>query len=102
MSRSIICVLSALLIAMSALPAAAEAQMLCIERGKAVAALGQNYSEVQASTGLAGNGPVVEVFTSAKGSWTILMTYPSGLSCMLASGSNWENVARPVLSTDPG
>jgi hypothetical protein len=30
------------------------------------------------------------------------MTYPSGLSCMLASGSNWENVARPVLSTDPG
>ena len=46
--------------------------------------------------GVASNGAVVEVFASAHGSWTIIMTYPTGMSCMMAAGDNWEILPQPV------
>ena len=58
----------------------------------AVANLKMNYSETPVSMGLASNGAMIEVFTSDKATFTILMTYPSGLSCMIAAGENWEAV----------
>jgi hypothetical protein len=37
-----------------------------------------------------GNGNIVELFTSEKGSWTLLLTLPTGVSCLIAAGDNWE------------
>ena len=50
--------------------------------------------------GLASNGGVLEVLSSTSGStWTILVTMPNGVSCMIAAGEGLEVVKR--LSTDP-
>ena len=44
------------------------------------------------ATNLASNGTVLEVLASNKGSWTIILTKPDGMSCVVASGEAWEQV----------
>jgi len=54
---------------------------------------------------LVGNGSVLEVLASKTGSWTILVTQPSGLLCVVASGEAWENfpeTAADKLVKGPG
>ena len=48
--------------------------------------------------GLASSGGVVEVLTDDKGSsWSIIVTMPTGITCLVASGENWEAL-RPIIS----
>jgi hypothetical protein len=35
---------------------------------------------------------VIEIFTSASGSWTIVVTRPDGQTCLVASGQAWEDI----------
>ncbi len=44
--------------------------------------------------GLASNGAVIEVLASPSGSFTIILTQPNGLSCVMAAGENWENLPK--------
>ena len=69
---------------------AAIAQTMCGERRAVVEKLGQTYSEAPVSIGLANNGSLIEVFASSSGSFTIIMTQPNGLSCVMAAGENFE------------
>ncbi len=34
---------------------------------------------------------VIELFTAESGSWTILITMPGGVTCMMGSGEGWED-----------
>lgn len=70
-------------------------QTMCGQRGTVVGSLEKNYSEVPVSMGLAVNGSVIEVLASPSGSFTIIMTRPSGLSCIMAAGEKWEDVQPP-------
>lgn len=70
-------------------------QVLCGERSAILETLRQRYAEKPEAMGLAGNGNVVELLTSGTGSWTILVTRPSGLTCLAAAGSFWEDVETP-------
>jgi hypothetical protein len=88
--------LSALLIAWGALSSAAEAQSLCGQRDEMVAGLEKRYAETPVSMGLASNGAVVEVFASESGTWTIIMTHPNGLSCLVVAGEGWEALSKAV------
>jgi hypothetical protein len=91
-------IIAAVLIATSlALPASA--QSVCGERGKFLEHLGSNYQEGPVAMGLVSNGSVLEVLTSEKGSWTIIVTQPDGKSCVVAAGESWENV--PLLVAGP-
>ena len=38
------------------------------------------------------NGNVVEVLRSEERTWTIIMTAPNGVSCVLAIGEHWQEV----------
>ena len=40
--------------------------------------------------GLASNGSIVELTKSDKGTWTILLTNPRGVTCLIAAGEYWE------------
>ena len=41
--------------------------------------------------GLANNGGVIEILSSPRGAtWTIILTMPNGVTCMIAAGENWE------------
>ena len=71
---------------------------MCGERRAVVANLEKTYSEASVSTGLsiglASNGSVIEVLASPSGSFTIILTQPNGLSCVMAAGENWENLPK--------
>ena len=67
------------------------AQPQCADRAQIVERLASHYGESRQSIGLGANNQVVEVFASIEtGTWTILVTHPNGLSCLVASGQAYE------------
>jgi len=95
--KTMIPVLSALLIGLSALSAPANAQQtICGERGDVASKLMERYKEAPTSMGLANSGSMVEIFSSDDGTFTIVMTHPNGMSCLVAAGEGWEKVKRKV------
>ncbi len=73
---------------------AAQAQSNCAPRAVVLDHLAQNFGETRQSIGLGQDGHVIEVFASAdSGTWTITITLPNGLTCLVASGDAFEAVA---------
>ncbi|MEM9549762.1 MAG: hypothetical protein AAGA05_01230 [Pseudomonadota bacterium] len=52
--------------------------------------LTQQFGERRAATGLRGPEEVLEVWTSARGNWTLVMRYAGGTSCIVAMGEHWS------------
>lgn len=82
----------ALAVGLIAMTKSAQAQAMCGERSAVLGNLEKMYSETPVSMGLSGNGAVIEVLTSPSGSFTIILTRPNGLSCVMAAGENWEDL----------
>lgn len=77
----------------SATPAQAQSTQ-CATRDQVVNRLGEKYGETRKSIGLGANNGVVEVFASDEtGTWTIIVTMPSGVACLVASGQAFEALA---------
>lgn len=87
--RSIIGTVITGAIALATLPAAA--QQICGERAAIIDQLRRDFNETPSGQGLASNGAVVEFLSSASGSWTMLVTFPSGATCLLAAGDSWRD-----------
>lgn len=69
----------------------------CGPRTAVVDRLANGYGETRQSIGLGTNNAVVEVFASQEsGSWTITVTTPNGLTCLVASGQSFEAVAEAL------
>ncbi len=84
-----------LTLALAAMAPAAQAQTApdCAPRDKVVERLAGTYGETRQSMGLGANNAVIEVFASDdSGSWTITVTLPSGLTCLVASGQAFETM----------
>ena len=77
-----------LLAATTSIPAGA--QSICGERVKVLSALSDRFEELPSAFGLVGEQTLVELLVSKSGSWTMVMTKPSGMTCVLASGQSWE------------
>lgn len=73
-----------------AAPALAEPPLQCAERSAVIAHLAGKYHEAPSATGVTHNGGLVEVLTSEAGTWTIIVTSPYGVSCMVSSGGGWK------------
>lgn len=74
--------------------ASAQDQASCAERTAVVDRLATRYGETRKSAGLNQQNGMVEVFASDDtGTWTILVTMPSGMSCLLAAGQHWQGGA---------
>lgn len=92
-----------LTLALAAMAPAAQAQTMtnCAPRDRVVERLAGTYGETRRAMGLGANNAVVEVFASDEsGSWTITVTLPSGLTCLVASGQAYESMADAL--TPPG
>jgi hypothetical protein len=71
----------------------AEAQrVLCKDRGEIVKILSNRFNETQRSFGLQNDSRVLELYASPDGSWTALLTMPSGKSCVIAAGEAWTTL----------
>lgn len=75
----------------------------CAPRGAIVERLESKYGESRQTIGLGTDNAVVEVFASADtGTWTILVTRPNGISCLVAAGQGFELVAQaPAALGEP-
>ena len=63
----------------------------CAPRTAVVERLASGYGETRQSIGLGANNAVVEVFASEEtGTWTITVTSPQGVTCLVASGQAFE------------
>lgn len=66
----------------------------CAERDSIVTELASRYGETRHGIGLAADNAVMEVFASAEtGTWTITVTLANGMTCLVASGQNYETLA---------
>ena len=80
-----------------AAPAMAQGQQNCSSRDQVIERLATKYGESRQSIGMAPKGRVVEVFASLEtGTWTITVTMPNGITCLVASGQSFENLSEPV------
>ena len=67
------------------------AGMACGDRTSLLKTLSDKYKEVPRALGLSSSGKAMfEVYTSKKGTWTILMTTTTGVTCIMAAGHSWE------------
>lgn len=76
-------------VALTAPPAGA--QQVCGERTAILDQLKREFNETPSGRGMATNGAVVEFLSSEAGTWTMLVTFPSGATCLLAAGDNWHS-----------
>jgi hypothetical protein len=53
--------------------------------------LSEKYSEAPIAVGVANNGGLVEVLSTGDGeTWSIIITSPKGMSCLVAAGEGWR------------
>ncbi|KCV81615.1 hypothetical protein ATO10_11902 [Actibacterium atlanticum] len=89
-------ILTAGLIAL-ATPTAAQQQTNCAPRATVLERLSSKYGETLQASGLGGNQSVVELFAAPQsGTWTITVTLPNGLTCLVASGESYEPHLKPA------
>lgn len=68
-------------------------QHACGTHANVVDKLGRNYQEAIVGQGVAHSGKLIEVFSTADGStWTIVVTNPQGISCLVAAGEGWRQI----------
>jgi hypothetical protein len=69
----------------------------CDSREAVTALLADRYGETRRSVGIAGQAAVMELYASEDtGTWSITMTLPDGMMCLMASGSNYEVVTEEL------
>lgn len=86
---------------LAALPGHTQGSQNCAPRAVVVEHLATKFGESRQMVGLGGNTTMVEVFASTEsGTWSIIVTRPDGITCLVASGQSFEAVADAVVSDD--
>jgi hypothetical protein len=73
---------------------AATAETYCAKHDKLAEILDTKFGEQQIGAGLAGHEAMVELFVSKGGTFTLVSTNTSGVSCIVGAGDSWEKVER--------
>jgi len=69
----------------------------CGPRDAVLGRLADGYGETRQSMGLGANNQVIEVFASDDtGTWTITVTLPNGVTCLVASGQAFEELVEAL------
>ena len=86
--------------ALTLLSSAAVAAPQCNTRDYVLDLLSDKYSEAPIAIGVANNGGLVEVLATGDGdTWSIIITTPQGMSCLVAAGEGWQ--ALEQIAMDP-
>ena len=80
--------------------ASAMAAPQCNSRETVLELLSEKYSEAPVAVGVANNGGLVEVLSTGDGeTWSIIITSPKGMSCLVAAGEGWRKMEQ--IAVDP-
>ena len=66
------------------------ATKVCGDREQILKRLEQGHREQPQALGLSADGGVLEILVSPAGGWTILVTYPTRPTCVVAVGEAWQ------------
>ncbi len=73
--------------------APAQAQNQCNTRDSVVSLLANKYQETPIAVGVTNVGGLVEVFSTKDGAtWTITVTSPRGMTCLVTAGEGWRKL----------
>ena len=98
MLKTALCSAAALLIPATAMAA----PMACSPRQDVLSQLADKFKEAPVAVGLANNGGLLEVLTAGDGAtWTIIITMPNGVSCLVAAGESWQDHEPVTAQQDP-
>jgi hypothetical protein len=79
----------------------AMAQPQCNERDNVLELLAKKYKEAPIAAGVTNTGGLVEVLNDPKsGTWTIIVTTPQGMSCLVAAGEGWRNMEQIAMEPE--
>lgn len=96
--RAALALLAAVALTIAGSAEEADAQGMCMPRDKLVKMLDSRFDEAPVARGLDSGGRLVEVFSSADGAtWTLLLTAPDGISCLMAEGKGWNPLPAPMI-----
>ena len=74
-------------------PSAARAEPQCNTRESVLRQLAEKYGEAPVAIGVTHNGALMEVIAQPGGrTWSIVITSPQGMSCLVAAGEGWRLV----------
>ena len=95
-------IISASIFGMAAMAPPAMAQFSqCAPRDMLVAELTAKYGELPSAGGLRSEQHMMEIWAAPDtGSWTALMTTAEGISCIMATGTNWHQEKRLEVVND--
>ena len=81
--------------------AASAQQPQCNERERVLELLAKKYKESPVAAGVTNTGGLVEVLTDGKGgTWTIIVTTPQGMSCLVAAGEGWRSMQQVAVEPE--
>ena len=87
---------------MIATPAAAGSPRVCGPTGQIVERLDKTFGEHLTGAGLDASGNMVSVYSNPeKLTWTMTVTTPERVTCIVSSGDGWA-YERPATPADPG
>lgn len=78
----------------------AQAQNLCGDRAEIIKSIAAKYKELPRAWGISGQRNFVELYVSDSGSFTILSTQATGLTCIVATGVDWQEMP-PIIEGKP-
>jgi hypothetical protein len=73
------------------------ADVICAPSAQMEQRLTQQLGTSRHATGLRSPEEVVEIWTDQRGGWTMVVSYASGRSCIVAMGDHWSETG----TTDP-
>ncbi len=74
----------------------------CDQRARVIGHLARKYQEAPVAIGVTTSGGMVEVLTSGDGgTWTIILSSPNGISCLVAAGEGWRALPIDKTAYDP-
>lgn len=74
----------------------------CAPRPRVIDRLTNTFSETRQAIGLGGDNAVIEVFAAPSGTWTIIVTFTNGQTCLVASGQAYETIAEARAPVEDG
>ena len=83
---------------MLATPLAASplAEVLCAPTAQMQPKLTQQFGTTRTAIGMRSPEQVMEVWTDARGDWTMVVRYATGTSCIVAMGEDWVDIRAPA------
>ncbi len=72
-----------------------KAQPVCMPHDELRVELDRNFLEAPRAIAIANNGALIELYAKRdQSSWTLVMTRPGGLSCVLVAGEEWNDLRK--------